>query len=197
MSKSHLRHDQPLQNSLKNPSCHRKTQSHFGNSRRPTALYPQRAGPGVTGADQVSRCLTLASQNQEAAVAFFSRLHENAGVPSAAKMIAMLVKCALAAARGKSEEAEEPFDGVPQQRAASKALKGKRKGGGTVTGKSGPDGNPAGGQPLTASNSQARTHSGVGRGVVSSCALIVVSCHVYTQASAHSVSSSGGFASGR
>ncbi|CAM9742427.1 unnamed protein product, partial [Pylaiella littoralis] len=56
-------------------------------------------GSGVTGSFQVSRCLTLLSQDEGAAVAFFSRLHQNAGVPSAAKVIAMLVRCVLVAAR--------------------------------------------------------------------------------------------------
>lgn len=56
-------------------------------------------GSGVTGSLQVSRCLTLLSQDEGAATAFYSRLHEHTGVPSAAKMFAMLLRCAVVAAR--------------------------------------------------------------------------------------------------
>lgn len=93
----------------------------------------------MTGSEQVSRCLTLLSQDEGAAVAFFSRLHKIAGVPSAAKMIAMLVRCVLVAARtppaadddGDSDDVDEPGQedkGSDEEAGKAKSRKGKRKG---------------------------------------------------------------------
>ena len=84
----------------------------------------------MTGALQISRCLTLLSQDEGAATAFFSRLHEIAGVPSAAKILAMLVRCAVIAAVNSDEGGGE----TPLQEAAEGELdekkggRGKRKG---------------------------------------------------------------------
>lgn len=101
-----------------------------------------RTGSGVTGSEQVSRCLTLLSQDEGAAVAFFSRLHKTVGVPSAAKVIAMLVRCVLVAARtppppeagndgddeARQEGGDQEGDEGAGQAKHGKSRKGKRKG---------------------------------------------------------------------
>ncbi|CAM9302189.1 unnamed protein product, partial [Ectocarpus sp. 4 AP-2014] len=115
-------------------------------------------GSGVTGSFQVSRCLTLLSQDEGAAVAFFSRLHQNAGVPSSAKMIAMLVRCILVVARAPA--AADNDDEEEEEEEEKKAdRKGKRKGveeGGGQRGAKG--GNKAG---LTLKASDSKTMSGI------------------------------------
>ena len=90
-------------------------------------------GSGVSGSEQVSRCLTLLSQDEGAAVAFFSRLHKIAGVPSAAKMIAMLVRCVLVAARTPPEGDDDGVEGAEaedghEEAGKANVRKGKRKG---------------------------------------------------------------------
>lgn len=73
----------------------------------------------------MSRCLTLLSQNETAATAFYSRLYQHAGVPSAAKVLAMLVRCVVIAARKSADGGDETTP--PQKEGASKKS-GKRKG---------------------------------------------------------------------
>ncbi|CAM9656902.1 unnamed protein product, partial [Ectocarpus sp. 13 AM-2016] len=114
-------------------------------------------GSGVTGSFQVSRCLTLLSQDEGAAVAFFSRLHQNAGVPSSAKVIAMLVRCILVVARAPaaSDDGEEG----DEEEKKKVDRKGKRKGveeGGGQRGAKG--GNKTG---LTLKASDSKTMSGI------------------------------------
>lgn len=106
----------------------------------------------MTGSLQLKRCFTLLSQDKGAATAFYSRLHQHAGVPSSAKMLAMLVRCAVGAARAKdeAEKEEEKSDlgGGGRERGGKK---GKRKG------SDGDDEREKGrsaGQPLMASDSK-------------------------------------------
>lgn len=104
---------------------------------RPPAKTISMIGGNVTGSVQVARCLTLLSQDEGAATAFYSRLHQHAGVPSAAKMLAMLVRCSLVAARAEDtaeeEDEEEDGGGGVDAEAGGKERgradkKGKRKG---------------------------------------------------------------------
>ncbi|CAB1097831.1 unnamed protein product [Ectocarpus sp. CCAP 1310/34] len=114
-------------------------------------------GSGVTGSFQVSRCLTLLSQDEGAAVAFFSRLHQNAGVPSSAKMIAMLVRCILVAARAPAVADNDDEEEEKEKKKVDR--RGKRKGveeGGGHCGAKG--GNKA---RLTLKASDSKTMSGI------------------------------------
>ncbi|CAM9531234.1 unnamed protein product [Ectocarpus fasciculatus] len=116
-------------------------------------------GAGVTGSFQVSRCLTLLSQDEGAAVAFYSRLHQNAGVPSAAKVIAMLVRCILVAARAPppaADDDEEEEEGREEKVDRKGKRKGVEEGGGGQRGAKG--GNKAG---LTLRASDSKTMSGI------------------------------------
>ncbi|CAN0076673.1 unnamed protein product, partial [Ectocarpus sp. 12 AP-2014] len=114
-------------------------------------------GSGVTGSFQVSRCLTLLSQDEGAAVAFFSRLHQNAGVPSSAKIIAMLVRCILVVARAPAVSDDDEEEDEEEKKKVDR--KGKRKGveeGGGQRGAKG--GNKTG---LTLKASDSKTMSGI------------------------------------
>lgn len=83
------------------------------------------SGSGVTGSLQVSRCLTLLSQDEAAATAFYGRLYQHAGVPSAAKVLAMLVRCVVIAARKSADEGDEK---KPPHKEGTSRKSGKRKG---------------------------------------------------------------------
>lgn len=93
--------------------------------RRTPSVSGTYSGPGVTGSLQVSRCLTLLSQDEAAATAFYGRLYQHAGVPSAAKVLAMLVRCVVIAARKSGDEGDET---TPPQKEAASRKRGKRKG---------------------------------------------------------------------
>lgn len=121
---------------------------------------PGREGPDVSGSVQVSRCLTLLSQDEGAATAFYARLHQHAGVPSAAKVIAMLVRVVLVAARaaedGDQEEEEEEEGKVVGWQARAGGRKGKRKGLGANEGGGGRGEGAGGERTLKASDSKVR-----------------------------------------
>lgn len=80
---------------------------------------------------QVSRCLTLLSQDEGAATAFYSRLHQHAGVPSASKIIAMLARCVLMAARADDNgRGDEDGNGVGDERRKERGKRIVSEGGG-------------------------------------------------------------------
>lgn len=121
-------------------------------------------GSGVKGSFQVSRCLTLLSQDEGAAVAFFSRLHQNAGVPSSAKMIAMLVRCILVAARAPAAAADDEEEDEEEEKKVDR--KGKRKGVEEGGGQRGAKGGNKAGLTLKASDSKVRSfYFSIGCGV--------------------------------
>ena len=112
---------------------------------------------------QVSRCLTLLSQDEGAATAFYSRLYEHAGVPSAAKVFAMLLRCAVVAARtpdnggdgGGGRGGGEEDGGARQGKGrVGGEKKGKRKGVDKEGGRSSGGGDGGGERTLRASDSK-------------------------------------------
>ncbi|CAM9206403.1 unnamed protein product, partial [Phaeothamnion confervicola] len=71
--------------------------------------FPQ--GPGVTGAQQVSRALALLAHDQAAARAFYGGLHRHVSVGSVVKMAAMLFKCVAVALAAQDDGEEGPGSG--------------------------------------------------------------------------------------
>ncbi|CAN0452136.1 unnamed protein product, partial [Discosporangium mesarthrocarpum] len=92
-------------------------------------------GPSVTGSDQVRRCLTLLGQDEGAAEGFYSRLHLHVGVPCAAKVVAMLVKCALVSIKVAERGVGDGGDGAGGVGAGAGADAGMGRGKGEGKGK--------------------------------------------------------------